>query len=91
MSLWEAIKDFFGNYANYQARRKDGAESTEAALDELGEEICVNCGSGHLKKNGVETKTPNPYQRYRCLDCGTALRGRLRTGGGSENTYIEEI
>ena len=55
MSLWEAIKDFFRNYADYQVPRKDGAESTEAALGELGEETCVNCGSGRLKKNGVET------------------------------------
>ena len=91
MGFWKTIKCFFGNYVNSQVRGKDAVESTETVLDKLGEEICVNCGSRHLKKNGVETKTSNPYQRYRCLDCGTALRGRLGTGGEPENTYIEEI
>lgn len=37
---------------------------------------CTNCGSTHVKKNGVEHLKTQSYQRYKCLDCGTPLRGR---------------
>ncbi len=39
---------------------------------------CRNCSSDRVKKNGIETKTIVPYQRYRCLDCGTPLKGRTK-------------
>lgn len=38
--------------------------------------ICRNCGSDRIKKNGIEKKTVVPYQRYKCTNCGTPLRGR---------------
>lgn len=38
--------------------------------------VCPNCGSEHVVKKGVETTLTMSYQRYRCGDCGTPLRGR---------------
>jgi len=40
--------------------------------------VCRNCGSEKVKKDGWERKTIVPYQRYRCLDCGTPLKGRKK-------------
>jgi DNA polymerase elongation subunit (family B)/DNA-directed RNA polymerase subunit RPC12/RpoP len=40
--------------------------------------VCRNCGSDRVKKNGIENKTIVPYQRYRCLRCGTPLKGRTK-------------
>ena len=39
---------------------------------------CRNCGSQHVKMNGIERTTLLPYQRYKCQDCGTNLKGRYR-------------
>lgn len=43
-----------------------------------GEEViaCTNCGSVHVKRNGVERLATQMYQRYKCKDCGTNLKGR---------------
>jgi len=38
--------------------------------------ICPNCGSAHVTKKGTETTKLMQYQRYRCKDCGTPIRGR---------------
>ena len=38
--------------------------------------VCRNCGSDKVKKDGWERKTVVPYQRYRCTECRTPLRGR---------------
>ena len=38
--------------------------------------VCTNCGSDHIVKNGVEPLATQSYQRYKCMDCGTPLRGR---------------
>lgn len=37
---------------------------------------CPNCGSEHVIKNGTVHTNVSSYQRYRCDDCGTNLRGR---------------
>lgn len=37
---------------------------------------CAKCGSSRVVKNGVERKTIVPYQRYKCLKCGSPLKGR---------------
>lgn len=37
---------------------------------------CRNCGSAKVKRNGKEYTNTYTYQRYRCTDCGTPLRGR---------------
>lgn len=38
--------------------------------------ICCNCGSHHVVKKGLEHTLTQSYQRYKCKDCGTPLRGR---------------
>ena len=40
--------------------------------------VCKYCGSENIKKDGWERKTVTPYQRYRCLDCRSPLRGRTK-------------
>lgn len=37
---------------------------------------CTNCGSTHVHKKGIERLATQSYQRYKCADCGTPLRGR---------------
>lgn len=44
--------------------------------DEVSDPVCNNCGSTHIKKNGVERLKFTTYQRYRCTDCGTNMRGK---------------
>ncbi len=50
----------------------------EDIYDQYGElmESCPNCNSTHLVKNGLEHLNTQSYQRYKCADCGTNLRGR---------------
>lgn len=38
--------------------------------------VCPNCGSTNIVKKGTETTNTMQYQRYRCKDCRTPLRGR---------------
>jgi DNA polymerase elongation subunit (family B) len=38
--------------------------------------VCTNCGSTSIKKNGVEHTKTLTYQRYKCNDCLTPMRGR---------------
>jgi DNA polymerase III epsilon subunit-like protein len=38
--------------------------------------VCTNCGSHNVVKKGVEKLKTLSYQRYKCNDCGTPLRGR---------------
>jgi len=47
-------------------------------LDSEGKHVeqCPNCGSTHLVRNGMEHLATQSYQRYKCSDCGTPLRGR---------------
>ncbi|KKK65437.1 hypothetical protein LCGC14_2974120, partial [marine sediment metagenome] len=40
--------------------------------------ICTNCGSNKVKLNGFERTRVRTYQRYKCLRCGTPLRGRTQ-------------
>ena len=39
---------------------------------------CRNCGSTKVKKNGIERTATLSYQRYKCTNCGTPLKGRKR-------------
>jgi len=39
--------------------------------------ICTNCGSHKVVKKGTETTLTQIYQRYKCTNCGTPLRGRF--------------
>jgi DNA polymerase elongation subunit (family B) len=38
--------------------------------------VCPNCGSENVKLNGVEHTKTLTYQRFRCTDCLTPIRGR---------------
>lgn len=38
--------------------------------------VCPKCGSTHVHKKGVEHTKTLTYQRYRCVDCSSPLRGR---------------
>lgn len=40
------------------------------------EMCCPNCGSVHLKKNGIEHTRTLSYQRYRCKGCGCNVKGK---------------
>jgi DNA polymerase III epsilon subunit-like protein len=40
---------------------------------------CPNCGSHKVVKKGTETTKVGQYQRYRCKDCHTPIRGRFTT------------
>lgn len=39
---------------------------------------CRNCGGTHVIKKGIERTNVLTYQRYKCVDCGTNMRGRKR-------------
>jgi len=38
--------------------------------------MCTNCGSENVIRKGVEHSKTQTYQRFKCKDCGTPLRGR---------------
>ena len=38
--------------------------------------VCPNCGSEHVIKKGIMHTQAQSYQRYRCEDCGTPIRGK---------------
>lgn len=38
-------------------------------------DCCKRCGGRNIKRDGWERKTTVPYQRFRCTDCGTPLKG----------------
>lgn len=38
--------------------------------------VCPNCGGRHIVKKGVETTLTMAYQRFKCKECGTNIRGR---------------
>lgn len=40
--------------------------------------VCRNCGSGKVKKDGIERRTIVPYQRYRCTNCRRPVQGRKK-------------
>ena len=72
--LYEVLKPYIKSHPNFGAY----AQTDQPA--------CAKCGSEHLKRNGVERKTTIPYQRYKCLDCHSNLRGRLRIEAPSATT-----
>lgn len=42
--------------------------------------VCTNCGSERVHKKGPAYTAVGIYQRYRCISCGTNLRGRYNIG-----------
>lgn len=49
---------------------------------------CRNCGSQKVVKKGVERTNTLIYQRYKCTDCGTPLRGRKRLYKAAEGLTV---
>jgi len=50
--------------------------------------VCRNCGSKHVVKKGVERTNTLTYQRFKCTNCGTPLRGRKRTHPAPEGLTV---
>lgn len=63
--LYERLLPWIGNHPNH------------ALYTETDRPVCTNCGSQHIIKKGVETTKTQQYQRYKCRDCGTNMRGRF--------------
>jgi len=49
---------------------------------------CRNCGSTKVVKKGIERTNTLTYQRYKCRDCGTPLRGRKRLEPAPEGLTV---
>lgn len=47
----------------------------------LGEDVCVNCGSESLAKEGFAYTSTSRYQRLRCRSCGKYSRSTKKIGG----------
>ena len=47
-----------------------------AATDGKRKHICTNCGSSHVQSKGVQKNRTASYPRFKCMDCGTWMRGR---------------
>ena len=62
--VYNALLPWIQNHPNW-GHYEDGQKVT-----------CAKCGSDKVKKDGVERKTTVPYQRYKCLNCGSPLKGR---------------
>ena len=50
--------------------------------------VCPNCGSTHIHKKGVETTQTMMYDRYRCVTCGTPIRGRTTVINKTKKPHI---
>lgn len=60
------------------------AHPNHALFTDTDRPVCPNCGSSNIKKNGTETTLTMKYQRYKCTDCGTPIRGRTNIGTKQE-------
>jgi hypothetical protein len=49
---------------------------------------CRNCGSNKVIKKGIERTNALSYQRYKCTNCGTPLRGRKRLEPAKEGLTV---
>jgi hypothetical protein len=49
---------------------------------------CRNCGSNKVVKKGIERTNALSYQRYKCTNCGTPLRGRKRLEPAKEGLTV---
>jgi len=71
--MYDALLPWIKNHPNW-GLYVDGDE----------DRICTNCGTSRVKKNGIERTRVRTYQRYKCLECGTPLRGRKQLYKTSE-------
>lgn len=56
--------------------------------DHVERPTCTNCGSENVVKKGIETTVAYKYQRYRCRNCGTPLRGRFTISNKDESKNV---
>lgn len=47
-------------------------------MKDVDKPTCRNCGGTHVQKRGMEVTKVLKYQRYKCVDCGANMRGRVR-------------
>lgn len=54
--------------------------------------VCSNCGSHRVHKKGMSYTARGAYQRYKCSDCGTPLRGTKQVLSQEQraNTLVQE-
>lgn len=53
--------------------------------------ICTNCGSTLVHAKGYSYTKVGVYRRYKCVECGTPLRGRYTQVKKNENILTQEI
>jgi DNA polymerase III epsilon subunit-like protein len=50
--------------------------------------VCRNCGKSRVIKKGTEYTTVGKYQRYKCQNCGTHLRGSILQNNAEQRKKI---
>ncbi len=50
--------------------------------------VCKNCGAGNVIKKGTEYTQVGKYQRFKCLSCGTPMRGATLTNSLKERKRL---
>ncbi len=50
--------------------------------------VCTNCASEHVIKKGTEKTKTRTYQRYRCRECHTSLRGTRCIKPSNKNILV---
>lgn len=64
--LYEKLLPWIENHPNH------------GVMENASERTCTNCGSTNVVKVGIQHNKTLSYDRYRCKDCHTPLRGRTR-------------
>lgn len=75
-SLYERLLPWISNHPNF------------ALYQDTETPVCTNCGSSHIIKKGYAYTKTQMYQRYRCKECGTNLRGRTTVVDKEARTNI---
>jgi DNA-directed RNA polymerase subunit RPC12/RpoP len=68
LDLYDILKPWIRNHPNMGLKNGDPL-------------VCRNCSSDNIIKYGTRYANNAKYQRYRCQDCGTSLRGELQMTG----------
>jgi hypothetical protein len=53
------------------------------ASHDLVEDGCTNCGSTNIHSRGLNATDTGTYRRFRCMDCGTWMRGSKKESSTS--------
>lgn len=72
--LYYKIRPWIKNHPNY-------------SLFSNGKIVCPNCGSDHLHSKGSGVTQGAVYQRYKCVDCGSPVRG-IKNEGTRTTAYL---